>query len=132
MATAASPDLEIERGPVDTIVVTGQLLRHDEAVEAVADDTCGATATFLGTTRSSHAGRNVLRLAYEAHESMALRVIREIVAEARVRSGGRLSRIYVAHRVGEVPVGGCSVSGHEPWSPGEFTSLTSRASPGAS
>lgn len=95
---------------LDVVFVSGDPLRHDDAIAAVADATCGAISTFLGTTRDSHGGRQVLRLTYEAHESMAVRVMGEIVAEARLRSCGRIRRVYVGHRIGVVPVGDCSVS----------------------
>ena len=106
-SNAACP---FEETALDTVLIASLPLSIEAAVAAVSDPSCGAIATFLGTTRNNHAGRRVLGLTYEAHESMAVRVMREIVSEARERSGGRICRAYVAHRVGEVPVESCSVS----------------------
>lgn len=115
----ASNDPLLDARALDVVFVSGEPLRHDDAVSAVTDAACGAISTFLGTTRDSHGERLVLRLTYEAHETMAVRVIREVVAEARARSGGRIRRVFVAHRVGEVPVGCCSVR-HARGSPASF------------
>ncbi|HEY8847457.1 MAG TPA: molybdenum cofactor biosynthesis protein MoaE, partial [Candidatus Limnocylindrales bacterium] len=77
---------------------------------------------FLGRTRSSpgtpapgqeaeaarHAGRSVDSLTYEAHETMALRVLATIADEVAQRFG--VERLAIVHRTGEVPLGEVSVA----------------------
>ena len=89
--------------------VTPAPLSLDAAFSAVADPSCGGVATFVGTTRATCGGRSVASLAYEAHATMAERVMRGIAADAWEASGKRLAAVYVAHRVGGVDVGAASI-----------------------
>ncbi|HXZ89273.1 MAG TPA: molybdenum cofactor biosynthesis protein MoaE [Candidatus Binataceae bacterium] len=75
---------------------------------AVAHPAAGAIVTFAGTTRRDNAGRNVLRLEYEAYEPMALAEMRKLAREA----GDRWSivRIAIQHRIGFVDIGETSVA----------------------
>ncbi len=75
---------------------------------AAARPECGAVNLFLGTTRDHHEGRRVLRLEYEAHESMALAALLALEVEARERFG--LAHVVVVHRLGVVPVAEASVA----------------------
>ena len=74
---------------------------------AVADPHAGAIVTFAGTTRADNAGRNVIRLEYEAYESMALTKMREIGAQAHERFS--IDRVAIAHRLGRLEIGETSV-----------------------
>ncbi len=56
-------------------------LSVDAAVEEVRDDSAGAIATFVGTTRATSRGRDVLHLDYEAYEGMAERVMADLAQE---------------------------------------------------
>ena len=67
----------------------------------------GAIATFSGTVRDNFEGRRVLFLEYEAHEPLALNVMREIGRELRARF--QLGGIAIAHRTGRLRVGETSV-----------------------
>lgn len=93
-----------------------------ELGDRLATDEDGAVVGFLGRTRvtpgtpaqgqeseaSRHAGRNVERLSYEAHETMALSVLDAIADEIRVRFG--VDRLAIVHRTGDVPLGQPSVA----------------------
>jgi MoaE-MoaD fusion protein len=82
----------------------------------------GAVVGFIGRTRSSpgtpapgqeaeaarHAGRAVDSLTYEAHESMAIRVLEAIADEIAERFG--VERLAIVHRTGEVPLGEASIA----------------------
>jgi len=74
---------------------------------AVSPDT-GAIASFVGTTRNSFQGREVLRLEYEAYEPMAVKQIQKLIGEARSRWA--LVSVIVAHRIGVVPVKEASIA----------------------
>ncbi len=67
----------------------------------------GATVCFTGTTRDNFNGKEVLELAYEAYEAMALRCMQQLCTEARARWA--LGRIALVHRVGVVGVREASV-----------------------
>jgi len=74
----------------------------------VGNPAAGAIVTFVGTTRRDNAGRNVIRLEYEAYAPMALSEMRKLAAEAGKR--WRLVRIAIAHRIGRVDIGETSVA----------------------
>ena len=77
-------------------------------LDAVGDPRAGAAVLFLGTTRSRNAGRTVERLEYEAFETMAVKEMRRLAAQARRR--WPVSRVAMVHRAGVVPVGEASVA----------------------
>lgn len=80
----------------------------DRLLTAVADPDAGAIATFLGTTRRTNRGRNVLKLEYEAYRDMAESELRRIGEEAGKR--WPICRVAIVHRVGAVPLGEASVA----------------------
>lgn len=80
----------------------------DRLLAVVADPDAGAIATFLGTTRRTNRGRNVLKLEYEAYRDMAESELRRIGEEAGKR--WPICRVAIVHRVGEVPLGEASVA----------------------
>jgi MoaE-MoaD fusion protein len=82
-------------------------LSLDEAVREVVSDEAGAIATFVGTTRATSRGREVVRLEYEAYEGMAEAEMERIAAQLRERY--ELVAVAIHHRVGVVEVGGTSV-----------------------
>jgi MoaE-MoaD fusion protein len=87
----------------------------------LATDEDGAVVGFVGRTRVTpgtpapgqeaeaerHAGRSVEALEYEAHDTMAIRVLATIADEIRDRFG--VERLAIVHRVGEVPLGEASI-----------------------
>jgi molybdopterin synthase catalytic subunit len=70
-------------------------------------DRDGALATFVGTTRDHNDGLAVRALCYEAYPEMVEKVMARLFAAACERFD--VSRIRVAHRLGEVPIGEASV-----------------------
>jgi MoaE-MoaD fusion protein len=87
----------------------------------LATDEDGAVVGFVGRTRVSpgtpapgqeaeaarHAGRLVEALGYEAHDTMAIRVLTAIADEIAERFG--VERLAIVHRTGEVPLGEASI-----------------------
>lgn len=98
-----------------TIELSPSPLSVERAFACVVSPAAGGTAMFVGTTRDTFHGRPVVRLEYEAYEALALTQLRTIAADAMAVTGSasspcdRLVRVYVAHRVGVVPVGEASV-----------------------
>ncbi len=86
-----------------TDVLDGQAL-----VNLVRRDESGAVNLFYGVVRNHSEGRDVERLEYEAHESMALRQMREVAAETKARFP-EVNEIGVWHRVGTLEIGETSL-----------------------
>jgi molybdopterin synthase catalytic subunit len=73
----------------------------------LADPACGGYASFEGWVRNHNEGRRVLRLEYEAYETLGVKEGERIVAEALERFGVR--RIACVHRVGDLAIGELAV-----------------------
>lgn len=101
-------------GGADSPGHVGRITIGREAIDVaalereVADPAAGAIVTFAGTTRRDNAGRDVIRLEYEAYEPMALSEMRKLAREACER--WKIVRIAIAHRVGVVEIGQTSVA----------------------
>ena len=107
--------LELREAPFDASILA-------ELGDRLATPEDGAVVGFLGRTRvtpgtpapgqedeaARHAGRRVEALEYEAHETMAQRVLEQIADEIRERFG--VSRVAIVHRLGTVPLGEVSVA----------------------
>jgi molybdopterin converting factor subunit 1 len=87
--------------------LTDETLSVDAAVAEVRDESAGAIATFIGTTRRRSRDRDVLHLEYEAYEGMAEQVMETLALELKQRHG--LCEIAIHHRVGRVDIGDMSV-----------------------
>jgi molybdopterin synthase catalytic subunit len=88
-------------------VITEKPIDLDTLVAHVGDPAAGAIATFLGTTRATNRGRDVLKLEYEAYAEMAVAEFEKIAAEAARR--WEITRVAIVHRIGVVPLGDASV-----------------------
>jgi molybdopterin synthase catalytic subunit len=90
--------IKIQRGPISV----------DELLTLVRRPDSGATALFLGTVRNHSRGHTIVRLEYEAYESMAekelARVEREVIDRWPV-----LGTAFV-HRLGAMEIGEVSVA----------------------
>ena len=75
--------------------------------ELVRSDDSGAVALFYGVVRDHSEGRDVERLEYEAHESMALKKLREVGAETKSRFP--IKEIGIWHRLGMLAIGETSL-----------------------
>lgn len=89
-------------------LISDKPIALDHLFAEVRDPDAGAIATFLGTTRRTNRGRNVLKLEYEAYREMAESELRRIGDEAARR--WQICRVAIVHRVGEVPLGEASVA----------------------
>jgi len=73
----------------------GHLKRSSEEI--------GAIATFVGVVRGTSGTEKVLRLEYEAHKTLAPKVVREIIEDIKKKHG--IIDAVVEHRIGTVQVG---------------------------
>jgi molybdopterin converting factor subunit 1 len=88
---------EIVRTPIRTTELAQQL-------KAPAD---GALVVFEGIVRNNSRGKETLYLIYEAYESMALGVMRELCSEIRRRHP--IDRLLMQHRLGRLEIGETSI-----------------------
>ncbi|KAH8357835.1 hypothetical protein KR200_006064 [Drosophila serrata] len=76
--------------------------------QLLADEGCGASSVFVGTTRDNFQGKKVVSLAYEAYDNMALKEMNKICSDLRSK-WPELRHIVIYHRLGTVPVCEASV-----------------------
>ena len=77
-------------------------------IAEVGDDSCGASAVFLGCVRDVNDGRTVSGIEYSAYRTMAEREMETIASEARDSFG--VERLIVEHRLGTLGLGDVSVA----------------------
>ncbi|CAJ0955007.1 unnamed protein product, partial [Mesorhabditis belari] len=92
----------------DFIKITSQTLELDAAMKLLRLPNCGATSIFIGTTRDTFDGKEVLQLSYESYDEMAYPELRKLCSSVRA-TFPTVERLIVWHRVGEVPVTEASV-----------------------
>ncbi|XP_047536724.1 molybdopterin synthase catalytic subunit [Vanessa atalanta] len=93
---------------MDHLKLTVDKLSVDAVSDLVVDDSCGAVSLFVGTTRDNFDGKKVLRLEYEAYESMALKSMKSICDDVR-NKWPAVHGIAIYHRLGNVPCREASV-----------------------
>jgi len=87
----------LTRTPLDTATLEKSVQRSH----------AGAVVVFVGTTRDRHEGTPVLRLEYEAQETLAAKALERLCAEAARRWD--LAAIVLQHRLGTLEIGEASV-----------------------
>ena len=90
------------------IDLTDQSINVADALRSAEADGAGAINTFIGTVRNQSTGRAVIRLEYEAYDSMALHQLRK-VAEQAVEKWPMLQKVTVIHRKGTLHIGDVAV-----------------------
>ena len=90
------------------IAVTREAIDMERLLQTAGHPQCGAVLSFSGTVRNHHLGRPVIKLAYEAYESMARAEMERVVAEA-MKTWPTLKKVQAVHRFGEMPVGASSI-----------------------
>jgi|SRR5687767_4540631 len=83
------------------------LTKQVEASVRTEGEGCGAVASFVGLVRATHQGRVVKYLEYEAFDELAVKVFKQIQAEAAEQWPG--SALGIVHRTGRLGVGDASV-----------------------
>ncbi len=85
------------------IRITSEPIDVNACIAQAMSPGCGGIDVFIGTVRNATKGRRVVRLEFEAYESMALRELEKIAGTAMAR--WPLLRLVVHHRVGVLAVG---------------------------
>ncbi|ODM18541.1 Molybdopterin synthase catalytic subunit [Aspergillus cristatus] len=73
----------------------------------ISSPSAGANLLFLGTTRDTFDHRPVTTLSYTTYPILAFKTLMQIAENAVAEHG--LLGVSIAHRLGEVPVGECSI-----------------------
>ncbi|MBG8554285.1 molybdenum cofactor biosynthesis protein MoaE [Hymenobacter guriensis] len=90
------------------IDLTDQPIDVAAALQLVEAEGAGAINTFIGTVRNQSTGRSVVRLEYEAYDSMALHQLRK-VAEQALEQWPMLQQVAIIHRKGTLYIGDVAV-----------------------
>lgn len=85
------------------IGITAAPLNIQECINWVILPESGGINVFIGTVRDATRGKKVVRLEFEAYESMATKEMQKIAEEVFVR--WPVQRILVHHRTGSLEVG---------------------------
>jgi len=88
--------------------LTQRSINMRELTDFVADPSAGAMTTFVGTTRNTNEGRQVIRLEYECYPGMAEKEMVKIATEILTR--WPIIKIAMLHRLGQVDIGEASVA----------------------
>ena len=89
------------------INITNEPLDPQNIAASVHNPSNGAVVTFIGTTRDTNVGRDVLYLEYEAYSPMAETKLAEIANEVLDKYG--VSNTAIVHRVGRLEIGEASL-----------------------
>lgn len=84
------------------IEITDRVIDPRPITASVRRDSNGAVVTFLGTTRRTSMGKEVLYLEYEAYRPMALKKLREIAME--VMEKWPIQDVSIFHRIGRLEI----------------------------
>lgn len=98
----------VSGGAAELFRLTTQPIDGQALATLVRRDDDGAIALFYGVVRNHSEGRDVERLEYEAHESMALRKMREVAEETKRRFPA-VTEVGVWHRIGMLEIGETSL-----------------------
>jgi molybdopterin synthase catalytic subunit len=79
-----------------------------DLLDFASDPGAGAMVTFIGTTRNTNEGRQVIRLEYECYPGMAEKEMEKIATEALSR--WQVKKVAIVHRLGRVDIGEASVA----------------------
>lgn len=98
MTTDSSKDFfELTHEPIDVGAVTRRVVLPE----------CGATVSLDGYAREWTAGRRTLYLVYEGYESMAIKELERLGAQAHQQFA--IAHIGIVHRLGKLEIGESSV-----------------------
>ncbi|MGB0840501.1 MAG: molybdenum cofactor biosynthesis protein MoaE [Chitinophagales bacterium] len=82
--------------------ITTQIIDVLQLIQEAHHPKAGAIVLFSGEVRNHNLGKGVDYLEYESHETLANKVIADIVAEAHKK--WELHGVVCQHRIGKVPI----------------------------
>lgn len=88
--------------PMIDIQIFDHPLQPQICIDWVTSESTGGIATFIGTVRNQTKGKEVVRLEFEAYESMALSEMQKIALQASEK--WPINKILIHHRVGHLSI----------------------------
>lgn len=85
------------------VKISNEPLDIDYCIQQVQSPGCGGIDVFIGTVRNATKGKAVVRLEFEAYESMALKEMNKLAEQAKVKWS--VEKIVVHHRTGVLNIG---------------------------
>ena len=85
------------------VQITDKPIDPEAVINLVKTDDSGAINVFIGTVRNSTQNREVIRLEFEAYESMAKKELQKITKQVKAR--WPVNEIAIHHRVGALAIG---------------------------
>ena len=85
------------------VQITDLPIDPEAIINLVKTDDSGAINVFIGTVRNRTQNREVVKLEFEAYESMAIKELHKIVSQVKAR--WLVNEIAIHHRVGELDIG---------------------------
>ena len=85
------------------VQITDIPIDPEAVINLVKTDDSGAINVFIGTVRNSTQNREVIRLEFEAYESMAKKELQKITKQVKAR--WPVNEIAIHHRVGALAIG---------------------------
>ncbi len=89
------------------IEITTQAIDINKITNAATHNQAGAVNVFIGTVRNQTAGKEVLRLEYEAYEPMAISEMQKVIDDAREK--WPVTGWAISHRIGTLLPGEVAV-----------------------
>ena len=83
--------------------ISPSTLDVNDCIDWVRTPQAGGIDVFIGTVRNATKGKTVMRLGFEAYESMALKEMQKIADDAMAKWS--LQRVLIHHRTGVLQVG---------------------------
>lgn len=100
----------IAGGANPSFLITKQILQPPTIKKLVATPSSGAIVIFEGVVRNLHEGRRVLRLEYEAYDTMARKQLELVGDEILSQFVNReVHKIAIHHRIGMLEIGDISL-----------------------
>jgi molybdopterin synthase catalytic subunit len=84
------------------VQITDLPIEPEVVINLVKTDDSGAVNVFIGTVRNSTQNREVVKLEFEAYESMAIKELQKIADQVKAR--WPVNEIAIYHRVGELAI----------------------------
>ena len=97
----------MQSAPKIHAALTRESIKPADTEAVVNDASAGAIVSFNGVTRNEHLGKTVLYLEYEAHEPLALQLLRDLCGDAVKKYS--LTGAAIHHRLGRLEIGESSV-----------------------
>ena len=85
------------------VQITDLPIDPEAVINLVKTADSGAINVFIGTVRNKTQNREVVKLEFEAYESMAIKELNKIVSQVKAR--WPINEMAIHHRVGELDIG---------------------------